>query len=188
MCAIIKNPNFAVIQIEMDLYHLLTCWLFLQLNPQFTISDSFDQSTFNLELQNFFANYQKDGSCVLHNIEPKYLEVFKYIRICDILNSFTSARRLEQDNIIPFEWIQQQYRIQSLKMLKIENGHDDGPDDRLCKLLQSHDELLLNKKGNNSLVDNHMNLYSNIMRCGRELNESLSFCWRWTGFNYGNTV
>ena len=76
--------------------------------------------------RNFFANYQKDGGCVLHNVDPKYLEVFKYIRICDILNSFTSARRLEQDNIIPFEWIQQQYRIQSLKMLKIENGHDDG--------------------------------------------------------------
>merc|ERR1712173_478091 len=109
----------------------------------------------------------------------------RYIRICDILNSFTSAKRLEQDNIIPFQWIQEQYRIQSLKMLKIENGHDDGPDDGLCKLLQSHDELLLNKKGVNTLIDSHMNLYNNIMRCGRELNESHSFCWRWTGFNYG---
>ena len=94
----------------------------------------------------------------------------------------------------------QEYRNQSLKMLKIENGHDHGnfhiqklfvsivylgPDEKLCALLQNHDQMLLTTKSKESIVDTNLNLYSNIMRCGRELDEENSFCWRWTGFNYG---
>ena len=109
--------------------------------------------------------------------------------------------RLEHDRIIPTEWIMQEYRNQSLKMLKIENGHDHGnfhiqklyvsifylgPDEKLCALLQNHDQMLLTTKSKESIVDTNLNLYSNIMRCGRELDEENSFCWRWTGFNYGS--
>ena len=45
--------------------------------------------------------------------------------------------------------------------------------------------MLLTTKSKESIVDTNLNLYSNIMRCGRELDEENSFCWRWTGFNYG---
>ena len=45
--------------------------------------------------------------------------------------------------------------------------------------------MLLTTKSKESIVDSNLNLYSNIMRCGRELDEENSFCWRWTGFNYG---
>ena len=49
MKEIIKNPNFCVIQIEMDLYHLLTTWLFLQLNQDYCVQETYEQNTFNLE-------------------------------------------------------------------------------------------------------------------------------------------
>ena len=62
---------------------------------------------------------------------------------------------------------------------------DLGPDEKLCALLQNHDQMLLTTKSKESIVDTNLNLYSNIMRCGRELDEENSFCWRWTGFNYG---
>ena len=45
--------------------------------------------------------------------------------------------------------------------------------------------MLLTTKSKESIIDTNLNLYSNIMRCGRELDEENSFCWRWTGFNYG---
>ena len=46
---IISNPDFAVMQIEMDLYHLLASWLFLQLNTSYEIKDPFEEVTFNIE-------------------------------------------------------------------------------------------------------------------------------------------
>ena len=38
MQRIIKNPNFAVLQIEMDVYNLLVTWLFLKLNGDYVPS------------------------------------------------------------------------------------------------------------------------------------------------------
>ena len=46
---IISNPDFCVLQIEMDLYHLLADWLFLQLNADYVTKDQFDEGAFNTE-------------------------------------------------------------------------------------------------------------------------------------------
>ena len=53
MQRIIKNPNFAVLQIEMDVYNLLVTWLFLRLNLAFEPPESsvakIDEDSFHAE-------------------------------------------------------------------------------------------------------------------------------------------
>ena len=53
MQRIIKNPNFAVLQIEMDVYNLLVTWLFLRLNAAFEAPESsiakIDEDSFHAE-------------------------------------------------------------------------------------------------------------------------------------------
>ena len=54
MQRIIKNPNFAVLQIEMDVYNLLLMWLFLKFNPDWVppVNDShtkLDEDAFHQE-------------------------------------------------------------------------------------------------------------------------------------------
>ena len=74
----------------------------------------------------FFGKKCKPGVSLLESIESKYMAVFKYIRLGDIMTTFTSAKRLESDQVIPKSWIADEYRSQTLKILRTENGHDYG--------------------------------------------------------------
>ena len=53
MQRIIKNPNFAVLQIEMDVYNLLVTWLYLKLNvdyePPQELPTKIDDDSFHTE-------------------------------------------------------------------------------------------------------------------------------------------
>ena len=50
-----------------------------------------------LSFRRFFTELRKNQSCVLDCIDSKYTEVFKYLRICEVLTNFTSSSRyLEQ--------------------------------------------------------------------------------------------
>ena len=80
----------------------------------------------NLFSRKFFTTKCKPGVSLLESIESKYMAVFKYIRLGDIMTTFTSAKRLESDAVIPKSWIADEYRSQTLKILRTENGHDYG--------------------------------------------------------------
>jgi len=190
MQRIIKNPNFAVLQIEMDVYNLLLMWLFLKFNPDWVppVNDShtkLDEDAFHQEQMRFFATKCKVDSSLLESLDSKYLAVFKYVRLGDIMTTFISAKRLETDNVLPQAWISEEYRAQTLKILRTENGHDYGPSEKMCRLLTEHDQSSVSRNAIYQIVNRHWPLYRNIMRCGRELNQGVSFCWRWTGFNFG---
>ena len=46
-----------------------------------------------LSFRRFFTELRKNQSCVLDCIDSKYTEVFKYLRICEVLTNFTSSSR-----------------------------------------------------------------------------------------------
>ena len=74
----------------------------------------------------FLKTQRKDSLSILESIDEKYLPVFQGLRLAHIITDFKCAGTLENENIIPRSWINQEYRSQWLRMLRVENSFDAG--------------------------------------------------------------
>ena len=176
MARIVGSPDLTVIQVEADLYQLLKKWLILQLDPKATsVRDT------NERLKKFRTH---GSSASLLSQLPEYAAPFEKLRFSHILTDFKGATTVENENIIPKAWISDEYRSQYLRMLRIESASDEGPSSLVCDRLQEFDK---NNSGNSSTPPESTltSLLQSSMRCGRILDRSKDFCWRWTGYNYG---
>lgn len=174
MATIINSPELAVIQVETDVYQLLKKWLLVHLD---TLTSSTSDSTRRLQ------RFRVDNKSVLASIDEKYQAAFRRLRLCHVVTDFKGAMSLESENIIPKCWITLEYRNQWLRMLRVESASDDGPSTIICDKLQEFDRLYSTKA---PLPETTLTaLLKSSMRCGRVLDRSKDFCWRWTGYNYG---
>jgi len=175
MAKIVGSPHLTVIQVEADLYHLLKKWLILQLDPKATsVRDT------NERLKKF----RKEGSSasLLSQLSPEYQAPFQKLRYSHIFTDFKGATTVENENIIPKAWISDEYRSQFLRMLRIESASDEGPSSLVCDRLQEFEKI---NSGSSPPESTLYSLLQSSMRCGRVLDRSKDFCWRWTGYNYG---
>ncbi|KAI0237829.1 Germ cell-less protein-like 1 [Lamellibrachia satsuma] len=163
MVKLVLSDNLFVIQVEMDLYSMLKKWLFLQLHPiwQGKLRDltretePFFRSRAGLTCEDFLSTVRG----------APYAIMFRGLRIQHLVNDLASVKILEQDHIIPMEWLMSGYRRQWLQMLQVEQGQDQGPNEE--------PETTAFKFPDESL------------RCGRVLYKEGDYCWRWTGYNFG---
>lgn len=162
MTKMVESPDLYVMQVEVDVYSQLRKWVFLQENP------SWDSSAKNLTTDSceFFKNKQKENQsvCFLKTERGRpYLPVFCKVRWQHVINDLSSLKLVEDDKVFDLAWIQPYFEHQWKKMLHIEQGRDEGPE-------EVPDEAVFQK---------------NCFRCGRVLPVEGEYCWRWVGYSYG---
>ncbi|XP_019798560.1 germ cell-less protein-like 1 isoform X2 [Sagmatias obliquidens] len=161
MKQLIGSSNLFVMQVEMDVYTALKKWMFLQLVPSW--NGSLKQLLTETDV--WFSNRRKDfeGMTFLETEQGKpFMSVFRHLRLQYIISDLASARIIEQDSLVPSEWLSSVYKQQWFAMLRAEQDSEVGPQE-------------INKE----------ELEGNSMRCGRKLAKDGEYCWRWTGFNFG---
>ncbi|XP_051010800.1 germ cell-less protein-like 1 isoform X1 [Acomys russatus] len=161
MKQLIGSSNLFVMQVEMDVYTALKKWMFLQLVPSW--NGSLKQLLTETDV--WFSKWKKDfeGTTFLETEQGKpFAPVFRHLRLQYIISDLASARIIEQDSLVPSEWLSLVYKQQWLAMLRAEQDNEVGPQE-------------INKE----------ELEVNSMRCGRKLAKDGEYCWRWTGFNFG---
>ncbi|KAF3826705.1 hypothetical protein GH733_009230 [Mirounga leonina] len=139
----------------------LDSWMFLQLVPSW--NGSLKQLLTETDV--WFSKRRKDfeGMTFLETEQGKpFVSVFRHLRLQYIISDLASARIIEQDSLVPSEWLSSVYKQQWLAMLRAEQDSEVGPQE-------------INKE----------ELEGNSMRCGRKLAKDGEYCWRWTGFNFG---
>jgi len=159
MCRILNSSNMFVVQVEMDVYTMLRKWVFFRLVDK-PVSD--DPKNLSKEIVKYFrCKYGKNKKNFLESEEGKeFVEVFRSVRLCNIVRDYTCCREIEVDGIIPLNWIIPVYRQRWLEMLKVEQGNDRGPNKEDCFDMKS-------------------------LRCGRRILCDVDHCWRWNGYNFG---
>ncbi|XP_062069926.1 germ cell-less protein-like 1 [Lepus europaeus] len=161
MKQLIGSSNLFVMQVEMDVYTALKKWMFLQLVPSW--NGSLKQLLTETDV--WFSKRKKDfeGMTFLETEQGKpFVSVFRHLRLQYIISDLASAKIIEQDSLVPSEWLSCVYKQQWLAMLRAEQDSEVGPQE-------------INKE----------ELEGNSMRCGRKLTKDGEYCWRWTGFNFG---
>lgn len=158
MSDLVNSQELFVMQIEVDVYNLLKVWAYIQLHPDCTGSWK-DVRT----QSNTYFSERKSDMCFLESDEGKaFIPVFRAIRLHHVINDTRSIQLLDTDNIIPQDWLLPLYKTQWACLLLMAQNRDSGPS--------------LEKFGKAAL------------RCGRILERSSSYCWRWTGFSFGIDV
>uniref|UniRef100_A0A2K5IVD5 BTB domain-containing protein n=1 Tax=Colobus angolensis palliatus TaxID=336983 RepID=A0A2K5IVD5_COLAP len=150
MKQLIGSSNLFVMQVEVDVYTTLKKWKFLQL--------------LLTETDVWFSKQRKDfeGMTFLETEQGKpFVSVFRHLRLQYIISDLASARIIEQDAIVPSEWLSSVYKQQWFAMLRAEQDSEVGPQE----------------------IDKE-ELEGNSMRCGRKLAKDGEYCWCWTGFNF----
>ncbi|XP_030789150.1 germ cell-less protein-like 2 [Rhinopithecus roxellana] len=161
MKQLVGSSNLFVMQVEMDVYTALKMWMFLQLVPSW--NGSLKQLLTETDV--WFSKQRKDfeGMTFLETEQGKpFVSVFRHLRLQYIISDLASARIIEQDAIVPSEWLSSVYKQQWFAMLQAEQDSEVGPQE----------------------IDKE-ELEGNSMRCGRKLAKDGEYCWRWTGFNFG---
>uniref|UniRef100_A0A8C6RM89 Germ cell-less, spermatogenesis associated 1 n=1 Tax=Nannospalax galili TaxID=1026970 RepID=A0A8C6RM89_NANGA len=151
MKQLIGSSNLFVMQVEMDVYTAL------KKVPMYTYYLTISCVWFQVWGRYF------EGTTFLETEQGKpFVSVFRHLRLQYIISDLASARIIEQDSLVPSEWLSSVYKQQWLAMLRAEQDSEVGPQE-------------INKE----------ELEGNSMRCGRKLAKDGEYCWRWTGFNFG---
>jgi len=164
MIRILSSSKLFVIQVEMDVYAMLRKWMLLQMVKKNTFLSkpvtTSKQDTKSVK-KYFRDRFAASGECFLETEEGKeYLEVFKQLRLSNILRDYGCCKEVEADGILPKSMIWSFYRQRWQEMLKVESGVDKGP-------------------------TNQDHLDKNSLRCGRQIVRDIDHCWRWNGYNFG---
>uniref|UniRef100_H0XW07 BTB domain-containing protein n=1 Tax=Otolemur garnettii TaxID=30611 RepID=H0XW07_OTOGA len=161
MNLLISSSNLLVTQKEMDVYTTLKEWMFLRLNPAW--KGSMKQLLVNAN--NWFSRHRK---CVGNTafLETKegitFQPVFKKLRFQHIICDLASTRVIEQDTLIPSEWLSAVYKQQWFTLLRAQQYREIGPQD---------------------INETELEEYS--MRCGKRIIKDGKYSWKWSGFNFG---
>lgn len=156
---VVKSPNLFVMQIEVDTYNLAKMWMFLKLNPSW----EGNKKDLLLNSNTYFQSRTSERAFLETEEGGKFTCVFEAIRLHHVICDIKAVRQLDQDKIIPNEWLSFLYKQQWERMLLAYQGVDSGPEEGVTE--QEFDKL--------------------AFRCGRILDSDMQYCWRWTGFTYG---
>ncbi|XP_055535163.1 protein germ cell-less [Wyeomyia smithii] len=157
---LVASSDLYVMQTELSLYTLLRFWMFLKLNV--TSDSDCEKISSSDEQMQYFAQRQSSVP-FLSTVKGKPFEKsFRALRLHNLLNHHVDIKVLKQDNIIPWDWLNEPLFQQWNSMLLIDQSLDKGPKE----------------------VDDRLFLETCI-RCGRTLPENEYLKWRWTGFNFG---
>ncbi|KAL2768645.1 germ cell-less protein-like 2, partial [Daubentonia madagascariensis] len=161
MNLLISSSSLLVMQKEMDVYTTLKEWMFLRLNPAW--KGSMKQLLVNAN--NWFSKHR---ACVGNTafLETKegitFQPVFKKLRFQHIICDLASTRVIEQDSLIPSEWLSSVYKQQWFTLLRAQQYREIGPQDI-----------------------NEAELEGYSMRCGKRIIKDGKYSWKWSGYNFG---
>lgn len=158
MSEIVNSQELFVMQIEVDVYNLLKVWAFVHLHPDYIGSWKDARAQTNA-----YFSERKSDVCFLESDEGRaFVPAFRSIRLHHVINDLRSVQLLDSDRIIPQDWLLPLYKKQWASLLLMSQNRDSNPS--------------VNNFGEAAL------------RCGRILERSSSYCWRWTGFSFGVDV
>ncbi|KAM7044566.1 germ cell-less protein-like 2 [Molossus nigricans] len=161
MNSLISSANLLVIQKEIDVYTTLKEWMFLHLNPAW--KGSINQLLVNANNW-FFRHRERDANIAF--LETKqgipFQPVFKNLRFQHIICDLASTRVIEQDTLIPAEWLSQVYKQQWFTLLRAQQCKEIGP-----------------------RYTNETELEKYSMRCGKMIFKDGQYSWKWSGFKFG---
>lgn len=161
MNLLISSANLLVIQKEIDVYTTLKEWMFLRLNPTWkgSIKELLGHAN------NWFSSHKECISSIAF-LETRrgmpFQSVFKNLRFQHIVCDLASTRVIEQDTLIPSEWLLQAYKQQWFTLLRARQNREIGP-----------------------RYTNETELGQYSMRCGKMVVKNGTFSWKWSGFNFG---
>ncbi|XP_019489910.1 PREDICTED: putative germ cell-less protein-like 1-like [Hipposideros armiger] len=161
MNLLISSSNLFVMQKEIDVYTTLKKWMFLRLNP------AWEGSTEQLLIHanNWFSRHRESAGDTAF-LETKqgitFQSVFKKLRFQHMICDLASTRVIEQDTLIPSEWLSDVYKQQWFALLRTQQSRKTGPQ-----------------------VINETELEEYSMRCGRKIAKNGEYCWKWSGYNFG---
>uniref|UniRef100_A0A8C6FDA7 BTB domain-containing protein n=1 Tax=Monodon monoceros TaxID=40151 RepID=A0A8C6FDA7_MONMO len=121
MKQLIGSSNLFVMQVEMDVY----TWMFLQL----VLSWNGSLKQLLTETDVWFSKRRKDfeGMTFLETEQGKpFVSVFRHLRLQYIISDLASTRIIEQDSLVPSEWLSSVYKQQWLAMLRAEQDSEVG--------------------------------------------------------------
>ena len=161
MNLVISSSNLFVMQKEIDIYTTLKQWMFLRLNPGW--KGTMKQLLVNAN--NWFSRHKEhDGS--ISFLETKqgivFQPVFKNLRFQHIICDLASTKVIEQDALIPSEWLSCVYKRQWYTLLRAQQYREIGPRD---------------------ITETELEEYS--MRCGKRIVRDGTYAWKWSGYNFG---
>ncbi|XP_064603119.1 germ cell-less protein-like 1 [Liolophura sinensis] len=161
MTVLVASEWLLVIQVEMNIYTMLKRWMFLQLNSDW----KGDLSALDNACFEFYSNITEGTVEFLEkSAGRRFIRVFSAIRWQHVVCDITSLHMIQQDRIVPLEWLRPVIQYQWLHMLQVDQGHDTGPTEEMVSETAFR-EL--------------------CVRCGRVLEKEGQFFWRWTGYNFG---
>lgn len=161
MREVIASADLVAMETEMDVYHKLKKWMFLQLHPTWRGSYKALLPEVNLWLARY--NRESPDTSFLETQQGRpFVPVFQQLRLAYIISDLSSAHTIDQDALIPATWINPVYKQQWLTLLRAEETRKSRP------------------------VDLKMfNLEEKSMRCGAQIRRDETCHWRWAGFNFG---
>ncbi|XP_036271684.1 germ cell-less protein-like 1 [Pipistrellus kuhlii] len=161
MSQLISSADLLVIQKEIDVYTTLKEWVFLRLNPAWrgTIQQL-------LERANHWFSRLRGRNASVAFLETRrgrpFQAVFKNLRFQHIICDLASTRVIEEDTLIPSEWLSRVYKQQWFTLLRAQRSREIGP-----------------RYANETELEKHS------MRCGKMVLKEGKFSWKWSGFNFG---
>ncbi|XP_034341752.1 germ cell-less protein-like 2 [Arvicanthis niloticus] len=153
-----SSSDLLVMQKEIDVYTTLKTWMFLHLNPCWngTMKQLLDHT--NSWLSNYMGCI--DDNSFLESEEGLIFQpVFKKLRFQHIICDMASTSILEQDRLIPLEWLSPIYKRQWLTFLQAQEQMTIGP-----------------KTINEELEEC-------TMRCGEIIPQNGKYTWKWSSCN-----
>ncbi|XP_010636601.1 germ cell-less protein-like 2 [Fukomys damarensis] len=161
MNLLISSPDLLVMQVEIDIYTMLKQWMFLHLNPAWKGS----MKELLANANNWFSrNRECIGNITFLDTEEgiTFKPVFKNLRFQHIFCGLSAIRVIEQDFLIPSEWLSSVYKQQWFTFLKARRYGEIGPRD---------------------INETEFERYS--MRCGKKIIKDGRYIWKWSGYNFG---
>ncbi|XP_047393969.1 germ cell-less protein-like 2 [Sciurus carolinensis] len=161
MDLLISSSNLLVMQKEMDIYTTLKEWMFLRLNPAWKGS----MKQLLIHTNNWLSRRRECvGNTTFLETEEgiSFKPVFKKLRFQHIICDLASTQIIEQDGLIPSEWLSSVYKQQWLTLLKAQQYREIGP---------------------REINETELEGYS--MRCGKRIIKDGKYSWKWSGYNFG---
>ncbi|XP_028620234.1 germ cell-less protein-like 2 [Grammomys surdaster] len=149
-----SSSDLIVLQMEIDVYTTLKQWMFLYLNPRWngTMNQLLDHTN------NWLSTYMEyiDDISFLETEEGLIFQpVFKKLRLQHITCDLASTNILEQDRLIPLEWLLPMFKQQWVSLLQAQEHRTIGPQ-------------VINEE-----------LEECTMRCGKMIPKDSKYTWSW---------
>ncbi|XP_066105477.1 germ cell-less protein-like 2 [Saccopteryx bilineata] len=160
MNQLVSSSNLLVMQKEIDVYTTVKKWMFLRLNP--TWNGTTSQLLVNAN--NWFSRHKEHvGNIAFLETERgiAFQPVFKNLRFQHIICGQVSIRVLEQDALIPSQWLSSLFKKQWFTWLRA----------KLCREIWPR-------------YTNEREFEKGSMRCGKMIVTDGEYAWRWSVSNF----